>query len=108
MPVPTLALMSKTTSLAAAFSDRVRKALSPAELATVNERNLAHGLTKSDICATHDFTDANELMAAAWADAFGPIDESYDADDNPVWPSEADMRIWNAAWQMAKESRFTL
>ena len=56
-----------------------------------------------DICASHDFCDANMAMEQAFLDLdiTSPID----------FPSDSTERIaafdlWNAAWDMAKENNF--
>ncbi len=42
-------------------------------------------------CATHNFTDANEVMAAAFSRMMG---RDADVDD------DQDTALWNAAWDM--------
>lgn len=49
------------------------------------------------ICHSHDFIDANEVMADAFRQTFGrEVDLQSDADG----------AIWNEAWRLAKESEF--
>jgi len=81
-------------ALANAFSTLVRAEFSTAQLIQVIRRNKAYA---PNVCATHDFTDANLIMARAWEDLTGqPIDlQSEDA-----------CRAWGDAWEMAKAAEF--
>lgn len=80
-------------ALAQAFSEEVRGELSAAELADVNTANSSD---ENGPCATHDYCDANMLMAEAFTRIMG---REFDY-------SDADAEIWNAAWAMAKHERF--
>ena len=50
-------------------------------------------------CATHDFCDANELMAKAFYEAQGYSLEM--TNDYHLW-------LWNKAWLMAKDDQFQI
>lgn len=80
------------TKLSYRFSAILRETLSDREMADVITRNREY--VDPMVCASHDFCDANEVMAEAWVDCFGAsIDLQSD-----------DMRsMWNAAWEMSKD-----
>lgn len=48
-------------------------------------------------CATHDFCDANELMAKAFKEVQG-----YEFNGKIL----TDCKLWNKAWLMAKDDQF--
>jgi hypothetical protein len=68
----------------------------PAELAEIRKRNKTYG---RGICATHDFCDANMAMAEAFERAFNRpfLPEAWNKE-----PTDADVTLWNAAWDRAK------
>lgn len=80
--------------LAKQFHALVRRDL-PGHLAEIDRRNALPDM--EGCCATHDFCDANEIMADAFKDTFGcEIDLNEDLD----------LRIWNGAWTIAKSRGF--
>lgn len=53
----------------------------------------------SDVCATHDFTDANMIAAEAFVSVYG---RPVIGDDGSV--SQEDRTRWNSAWAYAKKT----
>lgn len=83
----------KQYSIAIKFSEYVRQALSPVQLADVLNKN--HAEPNKNICHTHDYIDANMLMQKAMLDeGISPWQEK-DRDAN-----------WDASWNFAKASNF--
>jgi hypothetical protein len=76
------------------FSQRVRDYLSPEQMQQVLTRNLSGS---PSVCATHDFCDANELMAQAFVLVMGR---------EPEPSSSLDAELWNCAWSIAKNANF--
>lgn len=92
MPRPKL---SPTVRLAAAFSRRLHYFLSPQQLAEAVARNRTPQYAHA--CATHDFCDANLLMASAFLRVQRRAINLQ---------SDADRALWNAAWDLAKRNEF--
>ena len=84
-----------TTKLANEFSRLLTDFLSPQELINVLAAN---ELEDDDlICHSHDYCDANEIMAEAFKNVVGrEIDLQ----------SDDDRELWCDAWDVAKENRF--
>jgi hypothetical protein len=82
-------------TVAIEFARIVRRDLAD-HLSTIIERNrtIAH-----HACATHDFCDANELMAEAMEAATGRSQIG-------ITDSTEDCRLWSAAWGIAKRHEF--
>lgn len=78
--------------LARGFSRVLRKRLSPDELAECVRRNDSEA--NPGICHSHDFCDANMAMAEAW-ELLTSLPHCPEA-------------LWDAAWNIAKTSNFTL
>lgn len=79
--------------LAEAFCREMAEALSAGELAEVNRRNASDN--DPMVCHSHDFCDANVVMAEAWAVAMGkPHPWAEDV-------TELDVALWDAAWTLA-------
>jgi hypothetical protein len=78
-------------ALARAFSRLMVTALKAKELKEVRRRNLLPEY--EDACASHDFLDANMVMALAWAELTG----------GAVF---MDFPTMNAAWDMARAHGF--
>ena len=80
--------------LAEEFSRIVRKELAE-HLDEILERNRT--LFSKSCCATHDFCDANMLMAEAFSEVVGSgIDMGNDDE----------VKLGNAAWHMAAQNEF--
>lgn len=84
-------------ALANAFSAEVRASFTAEEMAEIRARNRKPEYAGA--CATHDFADANMIMAAAWQKVFkaecDPSDDGHAA-------------LWNRAWDIARENEFTV
>jgi hypothetical protein len=80
-------------TLAKKFSARLRKVLTPAQVSEAFSRNATE--TNPGVCHSHDFCDANEVMAQA------VLDCGMDYDFLEQHPQVVD-----AAWKIAKESGF--
>lgn len=80
--------------LADEFTQRVRDFLPPEQMQEIVKRNLSNN---PSVCATHDFCDANELMAQAFVQVMG-------RESNPS--SSVDAELWGAAWALAKNAGF--
>lgn len=76
--------------IAYAFVRLLRDALSLAEFAEMQKRNAAE--PDLNICHSHDFLDANVVMADAYKNHTG---EEIDLQ------SDEDIAIWNMAWKLA-------
>jgi hypothetical protein len=83
----------REAALADRFTAVLREWLTKAEFAEMLRRNEGDPRYAGDSCASHDFCDANEAMAEAWADVIGG---EIDLD------SDAETAIWNAAWRRAR------
>jgi hypothetical protein len=86
--------MNATQAIAAAFSAIVRAELS-GYMPEIIAKNAAYG----DACATHDYCDANMLMADAFEIAMGRSANIQ---------NQTDLDLINAAWGAAKQSDFAL
>lgn len=87
--------------LAHAFATALRATLSPTEMADVLQRNASGEYDGA--CASHDFCDANLVMADAFRDVMG---RDILRDDGP--PTDADCTLWNAAWTKAHLEGFPI
>lgn len=83
------------SALADRFAATLRKWLSPAEFSEMKALNETAEY-REDICASHNYCDANMAMDAAWRETFGE-DAEIDADD------EAQAQLWGDAWDVARE-----
>jgi hypothetical protein len=97
-------------ALASAFATRLRNVISPADWKEMQRLN-ATPEYGGGVCASHDFCDANDVMAAAFESIFGrEPGGSWDVnpDGSAVDPEKerqalADSALWNAAWAIAAE-----
>ncbi len=85
--------------LAAEFCRQLRKQLSTFELREAIALNAAE--QDPQICHTHDFTDANEVMAEAYSTAVGAMPHML-ADA----AGQKALRLINSAWALAKAKQF--
>lgn len=87
--------MNATTTtpeqLAQKFIELLRKEIGYHSFAEACRRNNTREYQQRDICASHDFCDANVVMAAAF-EAFGIV---VDVDD------DAQIALWSRAWHLA-------
>lgn len=96
-------------NLSREFSRVLNEWLTPVQMAEViatNEENEGDGT-----CATHDYCDANEAMAEAFEKVVGrPSTMVEDVENNPELEArqDADTKLWNEAWDLAKYHKFYL
>lgn len=83
--------MTHVNQIAAKFSQLLADHLTREQHAEMINRNFTSGYAGA--CASHDFCDANEVMAEAFQTVTGR--EPDPADD-------ADATVWNAAWSAAR------
>jgi hypothetical protein len=89
-----------TCALARQFSQELLACLGIKKLRAASAANIAGGHHLSDVlCHTHDYCDANELMARAYETITGG---EPDVQDPNV------CALWNSAWQAAKARDFYL
>jgi hypothetical protein len=86
--------MQQIGKLAMQFSRELHGQLTSKQMREVLRRNREEAST--DICHSHDFLDANEVMYAAWKQVIGRDTDFGDADT----------ALWNAAWDLAKQYDF--
>jgi hypothetical protein len=86
---------TQTEQVARRFAALLRETLTPVEVGEVVIRNRQNDYV--DCCASHDFCDANEVMARAIADVTG---REVDVQD------EGQRLLWNEAWDMARGNEF--
>jgi hypothetical protein len=87
--------MSKKIQLAQEFARMLSAELDPETLKIVIERNATPKY--AGCCASHDFTDPNEIMAEAFEAVYKRL---------PDVREDEDIDRWNEAWDMAKNHNF--
>ena len=88
--------MNKVEELSERFSKLLREDLSEHVMKEVVTRNKTYG---EGICASHDFCDANMVMADAFKQIVG---HEIDADN------EVDATLWSDAWSLAVKNEFNI
>lgn len=89
--------------LAGAFAVQLFQDIGAANLAMVKALNATPEFAGDTICAGHNYCDANESMASAFADMMGR--DILPDDDSGM--TDADIDLWNAAWSLAKREYLT-
>lgn len=92
--------------LAEAFKRRMLEELGPEKLAIAVSVNQAlRKAGRPNVCATHDFCDANMPMHEAFQEAMGydPLDANDETDGGM---NQSDTLLWGAAWELAKIEEF--
>lgn len=84
--------------LARAFSARINNDLDPYEIVEVIMRNRSE--PESQVCHTHDFVDANMIMAEACRDIGLDPEEAFGDAQSDI------SETWSAAWALAKKLEF--
>ncbi|MFN3261258.1 MAG: hypothetical protein ACE37J_11940 [Pikeienuella sp.] len=92
---PDIGPRTRSLALALAFAAELRKEITDESVAEVVRRNTLP--TYAAACASHDFCDANMVMASAFERV---MERPFD------FGSETDMDIWNRAWDAARLSGF--
>lgn len=94
------------TALAGAFRSKIKDEITEGKLIAIDYMNqFVYG---SSICATHDYCDANEPMAAALSDALlsatgkFPLSVTDLMNEYPVV-----VNVWNTAWDKAKANGYS-
>lgn len=92
------------TRIARAFAQRLRAALTPDQWEATRGRNATPEYAgASGPCASHDYCDANDYMAEAFAEIMG----RDILPDNGEGMTDSDCALWNQAWQIAKRDHLT-
>lgn len=89
--------------LAQAFAEKLGEALTHAQWLEMEKRNRSEEYVRLNMCASHDFCDANEVMLEAFV-AVLDREPEFLTDDNP---SETDSDLWNEAWTLARTRYLT-
>lgn len=90
--------------LARYFGELLQTEIVPADFAELTKRNAMHD-PFSPVCLSHDYCDANVIMANAWEQMFGgPFPLA--GDDGRNGPTDTDMDIWDEAWAIARAANF--
>ena len=84
-------------NLAEKFCQELHEILTAEEVQEIVERNAENHDSMS--CASHDFCDANVVMATAFQNLTGR---------EILFDSDADILLWNDAWTIARNSNFNL
>lgn len=84
---------AQVTAIATAFATRLMREVGPLKMAEIARLNAAEG--NPNVCHSHDFCDANMPMSEAFEDVTGR---------EPDPSSDADARLWDAAWAQARRS----
>jgi hypothetical protein len=94
-------LDNKPHALAQEFVTRLKNCLTEDEILAIRRRNAKNEY--NNCCASHDFIDANEVMADAFKHVIG-----HEMDAEREFHTEAsDTALWNAAWDIAKREFLT-
>lgn len=96
---PEMREAAERARLAYRFAMILKRDMSLIDWCEMRSRNRHHAGT--GICASHDFRDANEDMAEAFAEVFGDVFAGADS----ISQENADR--WNAAWDLAKRHFLT-
>lgn len=91
------------SKLADAFSENLINSFEPEELAEARTLDATDpDSIAGQISHLHDYYDANENMAEAFKCAFGRGELTTSPDTTPQSTVDADLNLWNQAWQLAK------
>jgi hypothetical protein len=88
--------MDTVAQLSSAFREKMRSYFPSETLAEIDRRNKFEA--DSSVCHSHDFCDANMVMLEAFIEVSG---RDYD------FGSDADMDLWNEAWDKTKADGFS-
>jgi hypothetical protein len=97
----------QTYDLAVAFVDELRFICSPAAFEEIRQRNQSPEYKKSGACATHDFYDADVIMACAFEKTLGRevwLPSDLEAGRCTQEQCSEDQALWNAAWGFARST----
>ncbi|MGA3210240.1 MAG: hypothetical protein ABSD20_02980 [Terriglobales bacterium] len=96
-PLPKVLPLPSAEELAKKFSELLNRHLEPADTHDIVVRHC--GEQNRSACYSHDFCDANMVMAEAAFEAFGILDPGA---------ADEDAKLWNAAWDIAKKNDFRI
>lgn len=99
--------MNQIEQLAREFSLKLRHYLSDHEMSQVISLNTAD--EDPEICHSHDFCDANQIMFEAFFKVFNRsciLDADPEKEPELAAVAKKDVDSINAAWTMAKENKF--
>jgi len=85
--------------LARAFVRQLEANIEADQFEQVRKRNATTEYA-GNVCASHDFIDANEVMASAFNEVIG-------RDVNCDEEQSGDVALWNKAWDIAKTEYLT-
>lgn len=94
---PEIGLLTTHEQIARAFFIILKNELGPDKIEQIRNRN-ATDKYQSDICASHDFCDANVTLAVAFE-----IITNNEIDIQ----NDQHVETWNAAWKIAKAQHLT-
>ena len=89
--------MMNVQQLAREFARELSKELGPLKLSYVNANNATPAYRGA--CASHDYCDANICMLIAFIRVYGGY---------PKPDSEYDVKLMNAAWEIARSAGFEI
>lgn len=92
--------MTPAETLAAAFVAECESTFTRSQMMVIRKRNASPEYA-GDVCATHDFADANMIMLGAWESTFGAPPRFLSDPESDA--GQTDMRLWGAAWTLAKD-----
>ena len=90
--------------LAVRFAECLTEAIGPENVAVVAVRNAQPG--RGRYCASHDFCDANMVMAKAFGETFARDALTTTESGASELEVEADVAMWNNAWDLARVAGF--
>lgn len=88
--------MDNIEKLARAFAEQLRADIGDAAFEAVKRLNATPQFKDTGACASHNYCDANMTMAEAFETAMG---RDVFTGDHIL---DADMDLWNAAWNFAR------
>lgn len=91
--VDALLALKIPVAIAQAFAKELRLVLNDEQWSEMRKRNADND--DENVCASHDFVDANMVMESAFEKVTNRTD--FDADN------DADCALWNSAWRIAKK-----
>lgn len=95
--------------LAKVFAEELRSEIGDEAVLEANKKNLQD----PDNCATHEYTDPNEVMMEAFNEVFDrhpllPFDSEEFGGFASAEEVNADLDLFNNAWALAKKNNFYL
>lgn len=85
--------MATAIELAKAFAEKLNEVLTAEQMEQVNDLNAGARYAGLNVCHSHDFCDANQVMLDALGEEFDNSDEQN--------------KLINEAWEIAKRAEFS-